>query len=575
MVEQNLDLTRVRSAAGGPEFYLGRVYTKASCLHDDVHDLWINKFGDMEVDRAWRDRMSSHPGDFEPVMQMMGILSLRSMLDNHPKNLGGLFSDTKLSECSDPRDLIFGRYIFMKTPMREVFRPDYSLTTESLFEKAAFWLLKIEIGMELFWLYPYRLSPESPSWVPNLSKRASNFNLAPSARDKWEWCAKRQMDNLDIYHGVLRVRGHYLDTVSHVFSVGGVSLLHSIRQCLLLEATLPVIMQQDVPQRRHPLSEVLPGFEAKPELRQWAWNMKTPIHRLAPDLGITRMVSNATQVAHQRLSGILGQAHQMDFEFSTMVRLLQETDAVRARFGEFRVSLTEVMTVVVDLFWPSLCDFKNLIAQIQHLRTPKRAPSPFGEANGNIADALNRMISDVQVSDLFLPANTDDDDAKQIPSSSNPSYERLQALITDCQFEEEVRFRAKTVIHIAQQFRSSVGADGELTGPRDLSPDKTPDQQKPEDGDLFVLNRASQIPLQTIFFTKQRLTGVGRVGVTDIRVGDQVVMLEDVLFPMVIRPIDAEFHEIVGYAVINGLDGQAFHDLKQDEKPPKRVFKLK
>ncbi|KAI8713758.1 HET domain-containing protein [Fusarium sp. LHS14.1] len=558
-----------------PTFYLGRVCTKASHIFEDERDAFTTKFGGMEVEKAWRDRKTSHPGYIEPLKQMIGILLLRHMLHDPPKNLGELFSSTKLSECSDPRDLIFGRYIFMQTPMREIFRPDYSLTTESLFEKAAIWLLRIEIGMKLFWLYPNRLSPESPSWVPNFSKGATNFNLTPSARDEWEWYEKHDLDPIDIYHGILRVRGHYLDTVSHVFSVGGGSLLHSVRQFLLLEATLPEIVQQDAPQRRHPLSDGLPGLEAKPELRHWTWSMNTPIHRLMPYQGAINIVFDATQVAYQRISELFDKDPPWDAGFSATARLRQETVEVVERFHEFRMSLVVVAEAPTGLLWPSLCNFKNLIAQIQHLRTPKRAPSPFNEASRNIADALNRMILDLQVSDLFLPVNVDDDDAKQIPSASNPSYEELQTLIADCKFEEEVRFRAKTVLHIAQQFRSSVNEDGEWTGSGDMSQDKTPDQQKPRDEELFLFNRAGQIPLQTIFFTKQRLTGVGRVGVTDIRVGDQVVMLEDVLFPMVIRPIDAEFHEIVGYAVINGLDGRAFHDLKQDEKPPRRVFKLK
>ncbi|EEU36013.1 uncharacterized protein NECHADRAFT_101761 [Fusarium vanettenii 77-13-4] len=523
-----------------PTFYLGRVCTKASYLSDDECNSFATKFGAMEVDKAWRDRRSSHPGYIEPLKQMIGILSLRQMLHDPPKSLSELFSDTKLSECSDSRDLIFGRYIFMRTPMREVFRPDYSLTTESLFEKAAIWLLKFEIGMKLFWLYPNRLSPESPSWVPNFSKGATNFDLTPSATDKWE-------------------------------CVGGVSLLHSARQFLLLEAILPAIVQQDIPQRRHPLSEALPGLKAKSELRHWTWSMDRPIHRVALQ-GAINMIFDSTEVAFQRLVSLRNREPPWEVGSSTPSRLRPETLAVVTRFHELQASLVKAPA---DLFWPSLCDFKNLIAQIQHLRTPKRAPSPFYEASRNITDAFNWMILDAQVPDPFSPVTVDDDDAKQIPSSSNPRYEGLQALIADCKFEEEVRFRVKAVLHIAQQFRSSVGADGEWTGPRDTPSDKSPDQQKPGDKDLFFFNRASQIPLQTIFFTKQRLTGVGRVGVTDIRVGDQVVMLEDVVFPMVIRPIDAEFHEIVGYAVINGLDCQAFHDLKQDEKPPKRVFKLK
>ncbi|KAL2671535.1 hypothetical protein Neosp_014125 [[Neocosmospora] mangrovei] len=558
-----------------PTFYLGRLCTKASYLSDDECNSLTTKFGDMEVEKAWRDRMSSHPGYIEPLKQMIGILSLRQMSNDIPKNLSELFSDTKLSECSDPRDLIFGRYIFMRTPMREVFRPDYSLTTESLFEKAAIWLLKIEIGMKLFWLYPNRLSPESPSWVPNFSKGATDFNLTPSAKDEWEWHTKRQMHPLDIYRGVLRVRGYYLDTVSHVFSVGGVSPLHLAQQFLRLEATLPMIVQQDAPQRRHPLSAVLPGLEAKPEPRHWTWSMDTPIHRQSPYQGAIDMFFDATQVAFERLFHLCDHEPPWDVALDTKARLHQETIEIVTRFHDLQVSL---MTAAADLFWPSLCDFKNLIAQIEHLRAPKRAPSPFYEASRDITAALNWMILDAQVPDPFLPVSVDDgddDDVKQIPSSSNLRYEGLQALIADCKFEEEVRFRAKAVLHIAQQFRSSVGADGEWTGPRDTPSDNTPDQQKPGDKDLFFFNRASQIPFQTIFFTKQRLTGVGRVGVTDIRVGDQVVMLEDVVFPMVIRPMDSEFHEIVGYAVINGLDGQAFHDLKQDEKPPKRVFKLK
>ena len=83
---------------------------------------------------------------------------------------------------------------------------------------------------------------------------------------------------------------------------------------------------------------------------------------------------------------------------------------------------------------------------------------------------------------------------------------------------------------------------------------------------------------RAFFYTKHGLVGVGTRGVTDIRPGDQLIMLSDgVKAPLVIRPIptDLNYYELVGFSLVHGLFDGKFHSLEEFDKPDWQIFKLK
>lgn len=78
---------------------------------------------------------------------------------------------------------------------------------------------------------------------------------------------------------------------------------------------------------------------------------------------------------------------------------------------------------------------------------------------------------------------------------------------------------------------------------------------------------------RTFFSTEFGLVGMACQGVVDIRVGDEVVVLKNTEFPMVVRRMeDKGYHEIVGYAIVRGFAYEEFEKLGRFEKPVRQAF---
>ncbi|RMJ17052.1 hypothetical protein CDV36_003244 [Fusarium kuroshium] len=581
-----------------PTFCLGHLRAQASPLILDTLEVLFEEAIEMEF-LSSDGRSSLASTATKHIHQVISTLGTRPSFKHGSKNLNAVLSITPQSKCSDPRDFIYGRYIFMKPMVRAVFKPDYSLTTESLFEMVAIWLLKIEIGMEMFWFYPARLSSKSPSWVPDFTNRASDMEPPFPPQQKRQWRAEGQEeDPLDIDRGLLKVYARPLDPISHVFRVGNAPLPELVGQILFLEQSLLGIAEQDPPHHRHFLSEVLPDLKAELRPQQWAPGITQSIYGFLPLnevfsalTGAASFVQSQFSDSHDRFLSILShQEHKIllaDYSFRMRELLCEFSDTClefAERFGDFIVLLLHKH--LTEFFWASLCDSRNLITWTKDLKTPRKPSSPPSWARRHVTELMNQMIKEMHVSDVPSPVAAENDDTERLLPSSSPNYEELQAAIADCEFEEEVHLRARFVVHLAKLIKSSVDVDGKWIGPRGQLHEPFADEEKEElvpgleegvgkDWHEPLRYEAMRVPLRTIFITEQRLVGVGRRGVTDVSVGDELVMLESGLFPMVIRPRDLGLHEIVGYADIHGLDGQAFHRLGQERKPPRRVFKFK
>jgi hypothetical protein len=85
--------------------------------------------------------------------------------------------------------------------------------------------------------------------------------------------------------------------------------------------------------------------------------------------------------------------------------------------------------------------------------------------------------------------------------------------------------------------------------------------------------QASFLSGRTFFTTEFGLVGMACQGVSDIKVGDKVVVLKNTKFPMVVREMeDKGYHEIVGYVIIRGFAYEEFEKLKPLEKPLRQAF---
>jgi hypothetical protein len=84
---------------------------------------------------------------------------------------------------------------------------------------------------------------------------------------------------------------------------------------------------------------------------------------------------------------------------------------------------------------------------------------------------------------------------------------------------------------------------------------------------------AASLSGRTFFSTEYGLVGMGCQGISDIRVGDKVVVLKNTEFPMVVREMkDKGYHEIVGYAIVRGFAYEEFEKLGRFEKPLRQAF---
>jgi hypothetical protein len=164
----------------------------------------------------------------------------------------------------------------------------------------------------------------------------------------------------------------------------------------------------------------------------------------------------------------------------------------------------------------------------------------------------------------------------------SPQYDDLQAAIVNCHFEEEVRLRSRLVLLIARKINQKAhatpadlpdsgapGGSGAAAG--DTASRKAPNPLRPS-----AVRLMESLRRRTLFVTKDGFLGMGAVGVTDIRMGDEVVMTEHSNMPLVLRPTeDPRFHEHVGFACVKGLVDGGFHKLKEHEKPERKVYKIR
>lgn len=125
--------------------------------------------------------------------------------------------------ASQPWDYVYGLREMLEPHFRQVFVPDYKLALPRLFEKLAAWLLIVDGWGEMLWSYPFRCPAgrppelEGPSWVPDFSRRPQQLVNEPeppktlSEDIKTVQCA--------IVDRMLYIEGCRLDDVKEVIAI--------------------------------------------------------------------------------------------------------------------------------------------------------------------------------------------------------------------------------------------------------------------------------------------------------------------------------------------------------------------
>ena len=697
-VQQEYSLSRTN-----PTFHLGRNSIQASALLRDWNMLQRNiatsliPFSgelklDIDVQKSWQPIMRQ-------ILHVYGVLTLRSAQNRsefaHLWLPRGVLKKVNL-RCTNPRDKIYGMRSFLDPIAQAVFTPNYSESVEAAFHKFATWVLAIDGWQQVFWWYPYRLSPSMPSWVRDFTRPIPEAAMLEQNLFDYGKLRKSSPCPLAIRDGVLAMEGYLLDSVNHVYAIDQPDWPNTVRELWFLENIFAVTPSAALLRKSPPVFKALPMLHNRDLIRKWVSHIvkrdiESIVFELPPfnvfekhhilkssfDLFFNE-VKDAYKTHISTCESLTEQLQSLSKDFvitSVQARtpisfqLLEHLKIASAfmqictRLSTLRLFLEKTNHSSTDLFGAALFDYPNLLGQIKYLRKPS-LPCQFSASQTSV---VSTKLRDIKVptnngsSTDWIPSNE-----SGIATRIQPCYELLQHHITACEHEEEVRMRVRLVLCFVNAIRSFSGTTQKRSRTTDDSYVQYRDQQIadidmikkmiaedqerqmmlrqiiveesrqyfeslaaqfPGDNQVSALisdyktaletgqtvsnglktttetatanleeskpkilankmflhdektfNResyehATWLSGRTFFDTKFGLVGMGCQGVTDIQMGDMVIVLKNTEFPMVIRETeDKQFHTIVGYAIVRGFKYEEFEKLGRFQKPLRQAF---
>jgi Heterokaryon incompatibility protein (HET) len=690
-------------AQTNPTFHLGHSSIHVSALIRDWR--MLNKMAvthlvpfvgdsklDLDVQMSWQPIMRQ-------ILHVYGVLTLRSAHNRseipHLWLPRGVLKKVNL-RCTNPRDRIYGMRSILDPVAQAVFTPNYSEPVGTAFHKLATWILAIDGWQQVFWWYPYRLSPNMPSWVPDFTRPIPEaafleYNLFDYGKLK-----KSSPCPLAIRGGVLAMEGYLLDSVTHVYAINQPNWPSTVRELWFLENIFAATPSAALLRKAPPVFKALPMLHTRALVRKWISpiikrDMESIVFELPPfniferhdilkstfdpffneikDASKSHMSTCESLV--EQLRGLsreitlttLQARLPIRFQILEHLRIACAFIHICARLANLYLFLQESIYSATDLFGAALFDYPNLLDQVEHLRKSS-LPCQYTESQISVVSAKLRNLkgSTKNRSATDWIPNSESGVATQI----QPCYELLQHHITACEHEEEVRMRVRLILSYANAIRafpdsaktrSSTTHDSyhqyrdqkivdrdaliktlaedrdRLETLRQMIRDQShqyfelvaaqfPDHRnvsamlaqyqtafeegqatsetlkittetataRLEDGKSDILanniynhnekafhresyEHATSLSGRTFFSTEFGLVGMGCHGVSDIRVGDKVVVLKNTEFPMVVREMeDKGYHEIVGYVIMRGFAYEEFEKLGRFEKPLRQAF---
>ncbi|KAM0552667.1 hypothetical protein ACHAPJ_007764 [Fusarium lateritium] len=147
------------------------------------------------------------------------------------------------SSCTDPHDIVYGLRELIDPAFRDIFRPNYAISTISLFTRLAAYLLALEHWPGVFWHFPFRLKDKYPrasrnfaiipSWVPDFTRPMAEKHGEKTADTK----AKPLWDSPFIVDHVLFMTGWLVDEIYDVFPLPKNDPFRLLQQLWYVERT--------------------------------------------------------------------------------------------------------------------------------------------------------------------------------------------------------------------------------------------------------------------------------------------------------------------------------------------------
>jgi Heterokaryon incompatibility protein (HET) len=647
---------------------------------------------DLDVQMSWQPIMRQ-------IHHVYGVLTLRSAHNRsdfpHPWLPRGVLKKINL-RCTNPRDRIYGMRSILDPVAQAVFTPNYSEPVGTAFRKLATWILAIDGWQQVFWWYPYRLSANMPSWVPDFTKPIPEaafleYNLFDYGRLR-----KSSPCPLAIRGGVLAMEGYLLDSVNHVYAINQPNWPSTIRELWFLENVFAATPSAALLRKAPPVFKALPMLHTRALVRKWISpiikrDMESIVFELPPfnifEKGdilksafdpFFNEIKDAFRSHMSTCESLAEQSRGLSREI-TLTTLqaripiyfqIHEHLSIASAFMQICTRLTtldlflqESNHSATDLFGAALFDYPNLLDQVEHLRKSS-LPCQYTESQISVVSAKLRNLKGSAKNGSatdWIPSNE-----SGVAAQIQPCYELLQHHITACEHEEEVRMRVRLILSYvnnirafpdsaktrsstthdsyhqyrdqqivdrdalmktiaedngrqetlrqmicdeSRQYFESVAA--QFADDEDISAMLAPYQTVHEERqatsetlkittetatakledvkpDILANNmyhhnekafhresyeHATWLSGRTFFSTEFGLVGMGCQGISDIRVGDKVVVLKNTEFPMVVREMeDKGYHEIVGYAIMRGFAYEEFEKLGRFEKPLRHAF---
>ncbi|KAJ4324085.1 hypothetical protein N0V84_004051 [Fusarium piperis] len=606
-------------ASRDPIFMLGKWQTTGTSLLRDM-EMLANQHRRAFTQEETRIRhYNSTP--YYPMRQASDVLNCRPARTDgfeYKSWLYPLLISTH-SWCIDPRDIIYGRHALMQPVLQELLGPDYSLTTEELYEKVAIWLLMFERGVSMFWDFPVRLSPHLPSWVPDFSKPRQMSDVDV----KWEvYEEKLCFDPYPaIFNGEMALYGRPIDTVEEVFVLRPQSAdfrADLIRRFWFLDIGLATLGSRYPLWQRHFLSAKLPGMYAEQPLQAWCTSPQSSRDTGSSAFLLDRVTMKMLEeVIHSVVSPVKDKVDRekaiadcmapiMGNKSSAFNRARDGLERLSLKLGSIKAFLLNTDTTRPDFLGAVFLDFDRLVRSLQHLRTPSlHEPDVIDAPQRRFIKAiLQRVRSGTQSGSItHRDENTKgsytNNSASPFPGLPLPDYGAIQSwIVNDSAFEEEVELFATILLQIARKIKESDCGMFQDTS-RDLEQITILDflEDKKLKDWVVTFNKLRQqyssrsntrrsiVPSEgarlfedrTFFVTTSGLVGVSGNGTQGVAVGDQVIMLDAAPMPIVLRGgkgSDKTRHEIVGYAHMQGLEPSKILDLPEQWWPEQRLFKI-
>lgn len=609
-------------ASTDPIFMLGTWQTSGSALLRDM-DMLAN-----EHRRAFRQEEARillyNSTPYYPMTQASGVLNCRPARTDGFEYKSWLYPLLLSSHswCMDRRDIIYGRHALMHPVLQQLLGPDYSLTTEELYEKVAIWLLMFERGVSMFWDFPVRLSPHLPSWVPDFSKprKMSDVDM------KWEvYEEKLCFDPYPtIYNGEMALYGRPVDTIKEVFRLRPQSEDFGpdlVRRLWFLDIGLANLGPRYPLWQRHFLSAKLPEMYAGQPLHTWCTGAESCGDTSSSTFFLDSMAMKMLEeVIHSVVSPVKEKVDREKAIADCMAPIMGKTGKVppafeRARdslkrlslkLGSIKAFLLNADTTHPDFLGAAFFDFARLTKSLQCLHTPSLdEPTGLDAPQRRFVKAiLQKVRRGTQGSDIKLPSETVKDShasasASPFPGLPLPNYGAIQSWVeNDTAFAEEVELISTLLLQIACRakendcdvFQDAFNELEQITI-LDFLEDKklkewvvTFNKLRQQYSSRSSIRRsvvrsegARLFEDRTFFVTNSGLVGVSGNGTQGVAVGDEVVMLDAAPMPMVLRGgkgKDKAQHEIVGYGHVRGLEPSKVLDLPEQWWPDLRLFKI-